>query len=76
MSQKKVKQHRRIARKMRTLHVAEAIESTLNEPWTKRLQTGVYIASGGKMWVARFVVWATIALTAWNIYQVLYAGGV
>jgi hypothetical protein len=74
MSQKKVKQHRRIARKMRELHVAEAIEATLQEPWTKRLQTAAYIASGGSMWTARIVVWSVIAVTAWNVYQVLYAG--
>ena len=69
MSERKAKAIRRTIRKNQTKLLAQSLSNTLRENWQMRLRTGVYIASGGKMWFARVVVWCVTIILAYNLYQ-------
>ena len=62
MSQKRVKQYRRMARRYNADIVRESIEQTIREPFFPRIQTAAYIASGGRWWVVKAVRWFMYAL--------------
>lgn len=72
MRGKKVKAIERKVRQRKSRVVAESIENTLDEPWPIRVRTGVYIASGGKMWVAKGFTWLLVLATLWNVWQILH----
>ena len=69
MSERRVKAIRRTIRKNQARLLAESLRNTLREDWQTRLRTGVYIASGGHMWVARLFVWLITIIMAYNLYQ-------
>lgn len=75
MSQRRSKAIRRTVRKNQDRILVESLANTLKEPWPQRLQTGVYIATGGKIWVARLVVLSALAGLGYGVYTVLRAVG-
>lgn len=69
MNGKRAKDFRRKARRLQGKIIAESVKETLSEPWPKRFKTGVYIATGGRMWVATVVTWLFVLFVAINSWQ-------